>query len=262
MITTIITNEIRYLYNPEIGMELIFCGNSTISYPLHNHVSVLTIGILLDGSIALTINQETKVYTQNQTFVIPPYVPHRILAQDTYTLLSLCIDKNRIRNYPIDILQNQITAFLMSAPNMAKINRYQIAQLLNCLTPFSNRSEWHTDSSNPLIEHLKKQLELYPERKLSVEEMAQTAFLSKYHFIRSFKAEVGLTPHQFQIQNRIRKAQRFIHQMETITEVALTTGFCDQSHFIKQFEKYVGMPPLAYKAASGRIIESSPYSDM
>lgn len=37
--------------------------------------------------------------------------------------------------------------------------------------------------------------------------MAQNAFLNKYHFIRSFKAEAGLTPHQFQIQNRIRKAQ-------------------------------------------------------
>ena len=78
-------------------------------------------------------------------------------------------------------------------------------------------------------------------------------FHRKYHFIRSFKAEVGLTPHQFQIQNRIRKAQRLIHETNTITEVALTTGFCDQSHFIKQFEKYVGLPPLTYKSSSGII---------
>ena len=62
--------------------------------------------------------------------------------------------------------------------------------------------------------------------------MAKNALLSKYHFIRNFKAEVGLTPHQFQIQNRIRKAQRLIHKTDTITEVALATGFCNQSHFI------------------------------
>ena len=68
-------------------------------------------------------------------------------------------------------------------------------------------------------------MELYPECKISIEEMARNAFTSKYHFIRSFKAEVGLTPHQFQLQNRIRKAQRLIHNTETITEVALTTGF-------------------------------------
>jgi AraC-like DNA-binding protein len=88
--------------------------------------------------------------------------------------------------------------------------------------------------------------------------MAQNAFISKYHFIRSFKAEVGLTPHQFQIQNRIRKAQRLIHETDTITEVALTTGFCDQSHFIKQFEKYVGLPPLTYKYSSGIIPQNTP----
>ena len=71
--------------------------------------------------------------------------------------------------------------------------------------------------------------------------------------IRSLKAEVGLTPHQFQIQNRIRKAQRLIREANTITKVALTTGFCDQSHFIKQFKKYVGLPPLAYKASFGIV---------
>ena len=81
--------------------------------------------------------------------------------------------------------------------------------------------------------------------------MAQNAFISKYHFIRSFKSEVGLTPHQFQVQNRIRKAQSLISEAETITEVALKTGFYDQSHFIRQFEKYVGLTPSAYKLSLG-----------
>ena len=140
-------NNIRYLYCAKTGIELIFCKNSTISYPLHNHVSVLTIGIILDGSIALTIDKGTKVYRENETFAIFPYVPHSISARDRYTLLSLCIDKN---------------------------------------------------VANPLNE--------------------------------------------FQMQNRIRKAQRLIHKTETITEAALATGFYDQSHFIKQFEKYVEKP--------------------
>ncbi|MCI8418378.1 MAG: helix-turn-helix transcriptional regulator [Lachnospiraceae bacterium] len=55
--------------------------------------------------------------------------------------------------------------------------------------------------------------------------------------IHSFKAEVGFTPHQFQLQNRIRKAQPLMYNAGTVTEVALTTGLCGQSHFIKQFEK-------------------------
>ena len=68
---------------------------------------------------------------------------------------------------------------------------------------------------------------------------------------------MGLTPHQFQLQNRIRKAQRLMHNAETITEVALSTGFCDQSHFIKQFEKQVGLPPLTYKLSSQTILKDT-----
>ena len=54
------TNSIRYIYNSNMGMELIFCENSTISYPTHNHVSVLTIGIVLDGSIVLVANNKKR----------------------------------------------------------------------------------------------------------------------------------------------------------------------------------------------------------
>lgn len=246
-------NNIRYLYSAETGIELIFCKNSTISYPLHNHVSVLTIGIILDGSVVLTTNRETRVYKQNETFAIFPYVPHSISAHDSYSLLSLCIDKNVINNIDIIIIQNDIVLLLTQALNMGKINQYQILQLLNRLDEIADFSDWQLKNHNPYIHDLKRQFELYPECKLTVDEMAQNAFISKYHFIRSFKAEVGLTPHQFQIQNRIRKAQRLIHKAETITEVALTTGFCDQSHFIKQFEKYVGLPPLTYKSSSDTI---------
>ncbi len=52
---------IHYLYDAQTGIELIFCKNSTISYPLHNHISVLIIGSILDGSLFLTTNRETRI---------------------------------------------------------------------------------------------------------------------------------------------------------------------------------------------------------
>ena len=73
-------NNIRYIYNSNIGIELVFCENSTISYPTHNHISVLTIGIVLDGSILLTTDDKVSFYEKNQTFIICPYMPHSISA--------------------------------------------------------------------------------------------------------------------------------------------------------------------------------------
>lgn len=247
------SNNIRYLYSLKTGIEVIFCDNSAISYPTHNHISVLTIGIILNGSIVLTTNQEPMLYKKNQTFIIPPYIPHSILAHKDYTLLSLCIDKNIIMQYTTDIIQNHIITLLLDTLGTKNIYFHQILLLSNCLNSFVNYSNLTSNNQNPLIHNLKKQLEIHPENKLSIDEMAKNAFLSKYHFIRNFKAEVGLTPHQFQIQNRIRKAQRLIHKTGTITEVALATGFCDQSHFIKEFKKQVGLTPLTYKQASSTI---------
>ena len=87
------------------------------------------------------------------------------------------------------------------------------------------------------------------QNKLNIEEMARMTSTSKYHFIRCFKKEIGLTPHQFQMQNRVRKAQKLLSQTDSMTKVAMDTGFCDQSHFIKQFEKIVGLTPSDYKRA-------------
>lgn len=252
-------NTIRYLQDPDMGIELIFCSDSTISYPTHNHVSVLTIGIVLDGSIVLTADQEVKTYEKNQTFVICPYMPHSITAHNSYTLLSLCLDKNIAARCTADEIRNTIMTLLTNVLRTEKIDPYRILQLLDSLnadttfyTPAAY-TDWHSDSQDPIFKNLKKQLELYPENKFSIEEMAQSALISKYHFIRRFRAEAGLTPHQFQLQNRIRKAQRLIHKTETMTEVALAAGFCDQSHFIKQFKKQVGLSPLTYRSSAQTI---------
>ncbi len=151
-------NNIRYLYNAQTGIELIFCKDSTISYPLHNHVSVLTIGIILNGSVVLTTNKETRTYKQNETFTIFPYEPHSISAHDSYSLLTLCIDKNAVNDADVITIQKHIGLLLMQALNMGKINQYQILQLLNCLDKTSDSSNWQLKIHTPYIHDLKRQL--------------------------------------------------------------------------------------------------------
>lgn len=90
----------------------------------------------------------------------------------------------------------------------------------------------------------------YP-RHNDVSVLARAALVSKYQLIRAFKREAGLTPHQFQIQNRVRKAQRLLEGTATMTEAALAAGFCDQSHFIRHFKRLVGLTPTEYKLAYG-----------
>ena len=88
-----------------------------------------------------------------------------------------------------------------------------------------------------------------PENEFLIEDMAKTANISPYHMIRQFKKAFGLTPHQFQIQCRIRKAQRLLEEGRSITEVAYDAGFFDESHFDRCFHKAVQLTPSDYKTA-------------
>ncbi len=88
-----------------------------------------------------------------------------------------------------------------------------------------------------------------PENIYLIEEMAEDSQVSPYHMIRKFKKAFGLTPHQFQIQCKVRKAQKLLETEKSIPEVAYEAGFCDQSHLDRCFQKIVGMTPSQFQDA-------------
>ncbi|MDE5967274.1 MAG: helix-turn-helix domain-containing protein [Lachnospiraceae bacterium] len=91
-----------------------------------------------------------------------------------------------------------------------------------------------------------------PENVFLIEDMAQSIGISPFHMIRQFKALCGLTPHQFQIQCRVRKAQKMLERGKSVVEAAYATGFCDQSHFDRCFRKIVRLTPSEYKQSVKR----------
>ena len=86
-----------------------------------------------------------------------------------------------------------------------------------------------------------------PEESFLIADMAHCVSVSPYHMIRQFKSVCGLTPHQFQIQCRVRKAQKLLEEGKSVTEAAYATGFCDQSHFDRCFRKIVRLTPSVYR---------------
>lgn len=83
--------------------------------------------------------------------------------------------------------------------------------------------------------------------KIVLEHVAKRFGMNKYSFIRTFKAQTGLTPNSYLLLHRINKSKQLIAQGLPITAVALETGFYDQSHFNHYFKKYTGVAPLAFK---------------
>ena len=107
---------------------------------------------------------------------------------------------------------------------------------------------------NGYSQRLKKIISDTPENVFLIDDMARSIGISPYHMIRQFKSVCGLTPHQFQIQCRVRKAQKILEEGKSVTEAAYATGFCDQSHFDRCFRKIVRLTPSEYKQSVKKFI--------
>ena len=79
-------------------------------------------------------------------------------------------------------------------------------------------------------------------------EMARVAGLSKYHFLRLFKATYGLTPMEYVSQRRIERAQDLLRATNlTVTEVCMLVGFSSLGSFSSRFRSLVGENPRQFQ---------------
>ena len=82
---------------------------------------------------------------------------------------------------------------------------------------------------------------------ITVEDAAREANLSSFHFIRSFKAAFGETPHQFRTRERLMTAQRLLARGWSVTDVCLEIGFSSVGSFSSLFTREIGVSPNVYK---------------
>ena len=77
--------------------------------------------------------------------------------------------------------------------------------------------------------------------------------MSPYHFLRTFREVVGVTPYQYVLRTRLhRAAVRLRRSSAPISTIAFDAGFNDLSTFNRRFRRLMGSSPRAYRARGGR----------
>lgn len=85
-------------------------------------------------------------------------------------------------------------------------------------------------------------------RQIFLEELAQIAGLSEYHFCRMFKHSVAQSPQQYLTKIRIERVKQFITESdESLIDIAARCGFSNQSHMGRYFKKLNGVSPNAFR---------------
>lgn len=81
---------------------------------------------------------------------------------------------------------------------------------------------------------------------LSLERLSTMAGYNSQYFIRLFKKETGLTPHQYVISHRIKEAKKCLISGRSVTRTAEQAGYSDVKVFSRSFKGYTGVAPRDY----------------
>jgi AraC-like DNA-binding protein len=84
---------------------------------------------------------------------------------------------------------------------------------------------------------------------LDIPSLARIAHVSEAHFIRTFRATFGETPHRYLQRRRVERAMFLLCQTDrSVTDVCLDVGFTSLGTFSRTFRAIVGETPSAYRA--------------
>ena len=92
-------------------------------------------------------------------------------------------------------------------------------------------------------------IEAHLHEPLPLERLASTAKMSEFHFLRVFKQVAQVTPHQYILRARLRKAAvQLKTRSEKVLEIALDAGFGDLSNFNHAFRAEFGVSPTRFRS--------------
>lgn len=85
--------------------------------------------------------------------------------------------------------------------------------------------------------------------RISLEDLAASVSLSRFHFARRFRQSTGTSPHEFVLRQRVERARTMLLRTDRpLRDIALSCGFADQSHLTRVFRKQTGTTPGRFRA--------------
>ena len=97
------------------------------------------------------------------------------------------------------------------------------------------------------IVHAKLFIDSHYAENIDLDNIADEAYFSKFHFIRLFKSIYGKTPHLYLTQVRIDMAKQMLVKQTSVTEVCFSVGFDSVTSFAGLFKRLVGRTPSAFQ---------------
>src|SRR5215212_10323559 len=112
-----------------------------------------------------------------------------------------------------------------------------------------------TEESNRRLLRARDAMDRTYAEPLDVPVLARIACVSEAHFIRTFRATFGETPHRYLQRRRVERSMFLLRETDrSVTDICLDVGFASLGTFSRTFRAIVGETPSEYRAGHGPIV--------
>lgn len=269
-------NEVRTVYlDSDLNIEAYRFKGIMQKFPAHFH-EYYVIGFIEEGQRYLVCKGEEYIINPGDLLLFNPYDTHSCEQIDGKTLDYRCINVkpevmkkavleiNGNENIPCfkqnvlyhsEIVSSLRELHVKISQNESEFKKeelflYLLEELiqkhsdLTILSPASETTHEIKTVCNYLEENYAK--------TITLNDLSNLTEWSKYHLLRSFTKQKGISPYSYLETIRVNHAKKLLEQGVKPIEVTFLTGFSDQSHLTKFFKKLVGLTPKQYM----RIFES------
>ena len=151
------------------------------------------------------------------------------LAGTINKLIKECMGTSITKDALADITLQELIIRIIQTQSLKKIEN----EIIDVTSPI-------TASINFIRENIRESINL--------KQLSGKACMSTTSFYRSFKRELGMSPIEFILNEKIKFAKKLLSNPKiNISEVSYATGFEDCSYFIRLFKKYEGITPKQYQ---------------
>jgi AraC-like DNA-binding protein len=141
----------------------------------------------------------------------------------------------------------ELFACLTAAQPDSLASEEKLLRALICLLRRHGMPRPAPSGPSPGVAKAIERLDSAPDAHVSLAELAALSGVSLFQLLRGFAREVGITPHAYLVQRRVRLARRLLADGQTPAQAALLAGFADQSHMTRAFVRQLGITPSRYR---------------
>ena len=150
-------------------------------------------------------------------------------------LIKICSGSGITKDILADLTLQELVVHIIQTQNLQAITE----------------DKTHSDQNNPLayvINYIRTNI----SEKIQVEDLSEKACMSRTSFYRAFKREFNLSPLDFILKEKIKKAKQILSESKSsISDVCYQLGFSDLNYFGRQFKKSEGISPTQYRSVAG-----------